>query len=167
MLMSAPVYNSVYNPVRRSFAPARFLRRFEASGFRADARFCARHIYCDLCRNGIPRSLPDLIRMGQEHGKPVLPDSRLPARIGGFCDGEALVVSAHLSRRQYFETIPHELVHALSHSSRWTCLNAYIEGWRYDRATFLEAVARQVGQMFLAQYAAGSNDAEGEEERIE
>jgi hypothetical protein len=154
MLTSAPVYSSTH----RSFAPATFLRRFEATGFRADTRFCARHIYCDLCRNGVPRSLFDLIRLCEEHGKAVLPDTRLPARIGGFCDGEALVVSAHLSRRQYYETIPHELVHALSHSPRWTCLNAHIEGWRYDRATFLEAVARQVGQMFLAQYAAENHD---------
>ena len=134
------------------------MRRARPHGFHADARFCATRIFCDLCRNGVPRSVRALRRLCEEHGTPVLPDVCLPARMGGYCDGEALVVSAHLSRRQYYETIPHELVHALSHSCRWTWLNGHIEGWRYDRATFLEAVARIVGKMFAAQYAADTED---------
>ncbi len=127
-------------------------RRARPQGFHADALFCATQIFCDLCRNGVPRSVRDLRRLCEEHGTPVLPDAHLPARFGGCYDGDALVVSAHLSRRQYYETIPHELVHALSHSCRWMWLNNHIEGWRYDRATFLEAVARIVGKMFAAQY---------------
>ena len=136
-------------------ALVRSVRRQEPHSFHADARLCANAIFCDLCRNGVPRGLSGLLRMCEEHGAVALPDPCLPARIGGFCDGENLVISANLSGRQFYETIPHELVHALSHSPRWACLNYRIQGWRYDRATFLEAVARMVGKMFAAQYPPG------------
>ena len=122
--------------------------------FQADVRFCAQQIFCDLAANGIPRSLSDLRQMCARFGKTVLVERRIPPTYGGHYDGQEIYVSYHLTCQQFYEAIPHELVHALSYTTRWAWLNDWIEGWHYDKNVFVEAVARMVGKMFAHQLTA-------------
>src|SRR5579872_4688777 len=61
-------------------------------------------------------------------------------------DGEDILLSPYGTPSLYREAIPHELVHRLADTPRWSYLNDCIEGWRYDRAAFVEAVAHKVGK---------------------
>lgn len=114
--------------------------------FFLDVEKCAHHIAADLYHAapvGI-LSLPDW------HGVRLLPDPNLQA--GAQWNGEAILLSLHVTASDLYEAIPHELVHALAFSPRWEHLNYALKSRTYQREDFLEAVATRVGQRFAERY---------------
>lgn len=119
--------------------------------FQNDVQFCARAIYTDLTGGGSYRRFADLCLLCERHGGQPLFDPTLSARQGGECLGGEILLSPFCSLAQYREILPHELVHRLADTPRWVWLNHHIQGFRYDRKQFIEAVAQLVGRMFASE----------------
>lgn len=117
-----------------------------------DVLYCARQIVRDLVPIWWPDrpSWKDLCLLTDLHGGVPLIDPDLCARRAAKCHDGEIILSPACTLRQYREFIPHELVHRLADTPRWSWLNDDIPGWRYSRHEFVEAVAWQVGRMFAA-----------------
>ena len=116
--------------------------------FRSDVWLCAQEIYRDLAGAKAQWRFTELIALCEKHGGAPLLDPAMPVRQFACWDGEDILLSPYGTPSLYREAIPHELVHRLADTPRWSYLNDCIEGWRYDRAAFVEAVAHKVGKMF-------------------
>lgn len=115
---------------------------------RSDAFYCALHILDDLLE-GAPRTLlRDPLLLCEIHGGRPLIDRTLKPSDSPYCTGEEIVLAPGCTLAQYSETIPHELTHRLADTPRWAWLNDHIQGWKYNREEFIEAVATFVGRVY-------------------
>jgi hypothetical protein len=114
-----------------------------------DVVYCAHVIARDLKPHSWPASptWDDLIYLTERYGNALLLDDAIDRKRKGKCHDGEIILSDGLSLAEYREVVPHELVHRLADTPRWSWLNHRINGAKYDRHEFLEAVARLVGMM--------------------
>lgn len=126
------------------------MKRYRA-GFEADVAYCSRRICRELRCNSDQFS--DLRYLCNKHSTKLLPDPNISLREGGKSCEDCILICPCCTLAQYREIIIHELVHRLADTARWEYLNKHIQGWRYNREEFIEAVARTTGKLFAAQFA--------------